>query len=225
MLAAVLLVLVSVAIPAVAQQPVDADELRATAEEILAGRAYAESQPSLIERLFDWLRELFDFNLPSPNVNAPNTGSAGLGLLRSMLAVAAILALVAWATRFVVMRRSAVAARTPDGAGRPGQSNARDLDRLAGEASRRGNHKEALRLRFEAGLIRLERKGTVSEHASRTSGALSDTLQMPEFDRLAGTLDAVMYGGRPAREADDMDSASTWPVIVARAKERVEDPS
>ncbi len=198
---------------------IDADELRETAERILSQRAYAESPPGVFSRLLDWLAELFDIDLPSPESAVSDVDPAGLAGLRTLLIVLAILALVAWGATYIIRRRTALRIAATGSSKAKAEVSANDLDRRAAEAARRGEYAEALRLRFEAGLIRLERRGVLSDHATRTSGEVADAVHLAEFDRVAGTFDAVVYGRRPAAKADDDFSASAWPVIVARAPE------
>jgi hypothetical protein len=93
-----------------------------------------------------------------------------------------------------------------------------DLERRADEAERQGDLDTALRLRFKAGLARLDDAGVVRLRPGLTNAAVSRTLRSREFDGLAGDFDEVAYGGRPATTADVTTARSTWPAVVATAK-------
>lgn len=204
-----------------ADEPLDADELRGIAEAILSDRAYARSEPGVLERLFDWLSGLFDFTPPSPELGGPQVG--GFEFLRTGLIIVAVLLLVAWATSFVIRQRSAIRATERSMFGSTGRTSIAELERLASAAAQRGAYGDSLRLRFEAGLARLERKGTLSHPETRSSGEVAETLHLPEFDQVAETFDAVVYGGREAGAADATFAAQTWPAIVAQAPATDED--
>lgn len=92
-----------------------------------------------------------------------------------------------------------------------------ELDRLAGEAEAAGRLDEALRLRFRAGLLRLDRAGALHYRPDATSGELVTTLGSAAFTGLAATFDEVVYGERPA-QASDLESARVgWPRVLAEA--------
>ena len=75
------------------------------------------------------------------------------------------------------------------------------LERAADEAERDGDLARAVRLRFRAGLLRLGDRGAIAYRPSVTTGEVRRTLDSPPFDDLAGTFEAVTYGGRAGRPA------------------------
>jgi len=77
-----------------------------------------------------------------------------------------------------------------------------DLERKADEAESRGDHLVAMRLLFQAALIRLDRAGLIDLHPGTTSGTVAETLGSPAFSAVAERFDAVVYGGKPARPDD-----------------------
>lgn len=79
-----------------------------------------------------------------------------------------------------------------------------DLERRAAEAEADGAYGDAMRLLFQALLIRLDRAGLIDLKPGTTSGTVAETLGSPDFDRAARRFDAVVYGDRPA-EAGDPD--------------------
>src|SRR5258705_1621638 len=89
-----------------------------------------------------------------------------------------------------------------------------ELERRADEAERGGDLEAALRLRFRAGLGRLDDAGVVRLRPGLTNAAVSRTLRSPRFDELAGHFDEVAYGGRPATASDVATARSAWPAVV-----------
>lgn len=79
-----------------------------------------------------------------------------------------------------------------------------ELELRADSAEVEGNHALAMRLLFQAGLIRLDRAGLIDLRPGTTSGTVAESLGSSEFDHVAERFDAVVYGDRPA-SADDPD--------------------
>ena len=94
------------------------------------------------------------------------------------------------------------------------------LERDADAAERRGDHETALRLRFRAGLLRLDRAGILRYRPSLTSGAVVRRVASPSLAVLATTLDEVVYGDRPASAGDVEDARQRWPVALEEARTR-----
>jgi uncharacterized protein DUF4129 len=96
-----------------------------------------------------------------------------------------------------------------------------ELEQRAEEAERRGELDLALRLRFRAGLLRLDDAGLVRLRPGLTNAAVSRVLRSRDFDALANDFDEVAYGGRPATAADVTSARSSWPALVATARSTV----
>ena len=96
----------------------------------------------------------------------------------------------------------------------PADEDPRRLEREAGEAERRGDLEGALRLRFRAGLLRLDRRGAIEFRPSISTLEVRRAVGSPEFDRLAATFDDVVYGGRAAQAADVQEARERWPEVV-----------
>jgi hypothetical protein len=128
-------------------------------------------------------------------------------------------ALVAAAAAFVAVRlgrrRVAAAAATGVLGRRPGAAGPDELERLAGEAERRGDHEAALRLRFRAGLLRLDAADRLDFRESLTTGAAARELRSAEFDRLARAFDEVVYGRRPPGPEDSVRAREAWRRVLA----------
>lgn len=92
-----------------------------------------------------------------------------------------------------------------------------DLERRADEALARGDHKAALRLVFQAGLIRLDRAGLIDLRPGTTSGTVTEAVGAPEFERLANRFDVVVYGDKPATGADSELARTVMASLLERA--------
>ncbi len=77
-----------------------------------------------------------------------------------------------------------------------------------------------MRLRFRAGLLRLGDKGAIRYRPSVTTGEVRRTLSSTTFDDLAGTFEAVTYGGRTAAQPDVDDARRAWPRVLEETGRR-----
>src|SRR5919206_479107 len=91
------------------------------------------------------------------------------------------------------------------------------LEREADEAERRGDLERAIRLRFRAGLLRLDRARAIELEASTTSGAVSRKLRSHDFDDVSASFDAVVYGRRPPGGEDVELSRAGWTRVLSAA--------
>jgi hypothetical protein len=95
-----------------------------------------------------------------------------------------------------------------------------DLEREADAAELAGNLERALRLRFRAGLLRLDQAGVIAYRPALTTGELTRRVPSPRLRELASAFEEIAYGGRPV-EADDLQSARAgWPRILQEVGER-----
>jgi len=89
-----------------------------------------------------------------------------------------------------------------------------ELERRAAGAEGAGDLALAVRLRFRAGLLRLDRAGVVVDRPSLTTGALTRQLPSIRLRELAVAFEEVAYGGRPA-SADDVAAARAgWASVL-----------
>lgn len=95
-----------------------------------------------------------------------------------------------------------------------------ELERRALAAERDGDLDAAVRLRFAAGLLRLDAAGAIALRPSLTSGEVGRALRSPRYDGLADTHDAIAYGGRHAAGEDAEHARAEWPVVVGEARRR-----
>jgi hypothetical protein len=134
------------------------------------------------------------------------------------LVLGALVALAVLVAALAVRRRNAAVVGTDQGSRQAARLDPDELDREATEAEQRGDLERALRLRFRAGLLRLDQVGAIRFHDGVTSRQVAADLQSPQFDALRGTFDEVVYGRRPA-STPDLDQARTrWPALLEEAR-------
>lgn len=133
----------------------------------------------------------------------------------TLWALAAVIVLVAFA---LVVERSARNRASVDVERRARVSTTlrpTALEREADEAELQGDFERALRLRFLAGLLRLEDKRVIPTARFVTSAEVGRRLNSPEFDEVARLFDEVVYGRRPAAPADLETTRSTFGRLLA----------
>jgi hypothetical protein len=94
------------------------------------------------------------------------------------------------------------------------------LERAAAEAERRGDPAQALRLRFRAGLLRLDAAGAIRLRPSMTAGEAARTVRSPTLAALARDFDEVAYGGGMADPDRVEASRRGWPTVLREAGAR-----
>lgn len=140
-------------------------------------------------------------------------------VLWPVLAALVLLAALALTRRSV--RRRARAEQTRESGRHALITSADDPDELelrADEASHAGDLDLALRLRFRAGLVRLDARKAIELRPSLTTGEVARALRSPVFTRLAASFDEVTYGGRSASAAEIEAARSGWPRVVEEAR-------
>lgn len=90
------------------------------------------------------------------------------------------------------------------------------LDRLAAAADANGEYAAAIRYRFRAGLLRLDRSGALQLRASTTSAQAARTVRSETFDGLARQFDAVAYGDARAAGRDSERSSHDWRAVLQK---------
>jgi hypothetical protein len=131
----------------------------------------------------------------------------------------AVGAIVWWLIR---MHRSPSSGRLTGllGARAASRENPSALEREADAAERAGDLERALRLRFRAGLLRLDERGAIRYRPSLTTGELRQLLGSATFDDLAARFEQVVYGREPAEPADVEAARNDWPRVVENATRR-----
>lgn len=197
------------AAPATAGAPSARDE----AADVLAQRKYQRStvpQPlrGPFQRLGEWLDDAYRWlsdRLPG--------GELGVWTLVGLV----VLLLAALLSTRVVRRHVEEEQATATAARRAGE-DPRALERRADEAERSGDHTAAVRLRFRAGLLRLDERGAIELRPGLTTGGVARQLRSETFDGLAATFDEVAYGGRDATPDDSAAARRGWTAVLGERR-------
>ena len=96
----------------------------------------------------------------------------------------------------------------------PERETPNSLERAADRAEREGDLETALRLRFRAGLLRLDARDAIRFRPSISTREVSRALRSPEFDQLAALFDGVVYGGETASPEDLAASRRNWDAVL-----------
>lgn len=198
---------------------------RQEAERILASRAFRPAQPprpllGAIRKLGDWLEPVAG---PIGRFLAP----LGRWLVRVAetpwklgLLGLAVMALAALISVRLGRRRSGMAVAGPHAGlavgGRP--RTARQLEHEADAREAAGDLGEAYRLRFLAGVLRLDEAGVLPYRTSLTTGQLVRAVRSPALGPLAATFDEVAYGGRQPEPRDLTAAKTQWPRVLEEAR-------
>jgi hypothetical protein len=194
---------------------VDGAAARSTARQILADpRFHATEPPRPFKGVLDALGDWLDRNVSQPVARAyrafvrwvPGHEATVFGLL-----IAIALTLVVFVVMRLARRRVRAAHLEPDlPRSRSRRDDPKALERRAQEAEAAGDYATAIRLRFVAGLIRLDDAGAIRYGPSLTAGQVRRKLRLQPFDRVSGSFEAVAYGGRTPTIDDVEESKAGW---------------
>ena len=197
--------------------PPDAGGPRSDAGEILSSNRYEGSDlprplkgvlddiGDALEPIGDWIEERFDDLARITPGGDVTLWSIGAALLLILLATLGSRTLRARAEAGAEVRAVASA---------PARQSAADLERDAERAEREGDLEAALRLRFRAGLLRLDAREAIRFRPSISNREVSRALNSPEFDQLAALFDGVVYGGREPSAEDVARSRRGWDAVL-----------
>lgn len=150
---------------------------------------------------------------------APVLGTRGAALLL----VAAMLAGLVAALAAIIRRRSKGSVERARGGGNwlvdPDLDPA-DLEAAADRASAAGDHGAAVRLRYEAGLLRLVDADRLVLRPETTAGSAARQVGDPTMDELTVAFEEIVYGERAATAADDDASRTGWRTLLASRSRR-----
>jgi hypothetical protein len=90
----------------------------------------------------------------------------------------------------------------------------RALERAADAAAEAGDHGRAVRLRFLAGLLRLDRADAISFRPSLITSEVEARIASAEFESLARSFDEIVYGGREALREDSERAKVGWQRVL-----------
>ncbi len=215
--------------PGTASRPVPPDRARRQARKVLDQPRYKEKElPRPFAGVLRWLGDRLDPILgpigrffgrvfgPVGRFFAILPG--GVYLLWVLLAAAA-----AFVIRVLVTRRSRARVMA-DGSGRTLlvdlDANPAELDRRAEAAEADGDLDLAVRLRYEAGLIRLVRAGRVDLRADTTASRVAEEVGGENIESLTRTFERVVYGSDDATAADVAEARTRWLTLLGTKAQR-----
>ncbi len=196
-------------------------QARRDAQAILDGEAFQTKTGSRpLRGVLEWIGD----GLAPIGRAITRTWNATLGQLPPMAMWVVVIAIIAGAI-FLIARnaQSRAAARslsntnyTPDD--RFDTLTATDLESEAASAEQHGDLALALRLRFRAGLLRLEYDAhAIVNRPGLTTREVRSTLQLEQFNSLANTFEGVTYGNQVADHDDTAESRTQWPSVIREA--------
>ena len=108
-------------------------------------------------------------------------------------------------------------AEVPIGEETGSRKDPRELERRAEEAERRGEFVAAVRLRFLAGLARLDASGARRVRPALTAAGAARELRSPRLAELARVYDEVVFGGLRARREEAEAAREGWRAVISEA--------
>lgn len=189
----------------------EAEAARRDARQILEGDRYrSRDVPRPLRGVLRWIGDrVTDASEPLRDLLSTPAGVVATIVVVTVVSAVLAVGAVRRRNRTHVQREARSSqARRPD----PGA-----LERRADEAAAAGDHGAAVRLRFRAGILRLEDAGAISVRPDTTTQRLVSALPSPTLTELARTFDEVAYGDRPAGEDDVEAARAGWPEVVSRA--------
>jgi hypothetical protein len=73
-----------------------------------------------------------------------------------------------------------------------------------------------VRLRFRAGLLRLDRRHVIEYRQSLTTGEVARAVRSRAFTEVGERFDAIAYGGRRAERQDAEHARRGWAEVLER---------
>lgn len=192
-------------------------EARRDAEEVLHGRRF---KPARVPRPFaGLLRTLGRWLEPVGEPIGRLWSRVSDSLVGQLVMVGVVFLVAALASIRLIGRRSPENVHRARPFGVAGHSlDPDELERDAAAAERAGDLDHAVRLRFVAGVLRLDRAGVITYRSSLTTGQLRARVPSGLFTELAAAFEEIAYGGRPAQEADVQAATEAWPRVLAEAR-------
>jgi hypothetical protein len=199
------------------QQGSAADAQRRAAQVLDERRFKGAELPQPFKKPLEWLGDRLE-----PIVSWMNDSGRGLPggsfTLWLMLAIAIILATGSITTTTV--RRRATAIERARAAALPEAEDPHALERMADRAEQEGQFERAVRLRFRAGLLRLDRRHVLVYRPSLTTSEVARAIKAPAFAEVGARFDEIAYGGRQAERGDAEAAKRGWKDVLAQAEAR-----
>lgn len=200
--------------------PLDSDDLQARAEAIVSGSAYAGERESFLspvtrfiddvmERIRDWLSASGEVRTGTPTTQVdPGRPSYGWLLLAAMLVLAVVVATV------IARRRISAETDQQRAMDVERRGDAEELEDLANAAEAAGRFEDALRLRFRAGLMRLDDLDVIAYDPAMATGAVRSAVAMAEFDTVASQFERVAYSDYAPQQTDVTSHQQGWQTVL-----------
>ena len=201
-----------------AERGVAPADARRDAQQILDARRYKGAQVprpfagpiawlgDRIQPVIDWIDDL-------------GRSVPGGPIVLWMVLAALVLSAAAGVTSQTIRRR-AIAIERARTAALPATEDPHQLERAADRAERDGDWELAVRLRFRAGLLRLDRRRVLVYRPSLTTGEIARATGSRSFAEIGDRFDAIVYGGRPAEQEDAEAAKRGWEAVQAEAVAR-----
>jgi uncharacterized protein DUF4129 len=188
-------------------------EARREAQRVLEQRRYHGAElPRPFAGPLGWLGDKLEPVLDW--INGQGAEVPGGPIVLWMLLAAGVL-LAAFTVTGTTIRRRALAIEQARRAALPATDDPRALEREAERAERDGDWERAVRLRFRAGLLRLDRRKVIVYRPSLTTGEVARAVSSPAFREVGDRFDAIAYGGRPAEQDDAEHARRGWAEVLA----------
>jgi hypothetical protein len=193
-------------------------EARAQARAVLDdARYHGAGLPRPLEKPLAWLSDRLE-----PVIDRINDLGGGVPggppVVWTLFAI--LVLLLASMVTSTSIRRRAIAIERERAAAVPEADDPHALERAAGEAERDGQWERAVRLRFRAGLLRLDRRKVLDYRPSLTTGEVARTIRVPAFDEVGARFDEIAYGGRAAEREDAEASERGWKDVLTEVARR-----
>jgi hypothetical protein len=193
-----------------------ASDPRAEARDVLAERRFHQTQvPGPFKGILEWIGDrLPSFDVPLGWLDDFLPGGRSI----VWIFLAAVFGGLGWAvSRRLLTSRIRASTQAEQALAAARDEDPRGLDRRADAAEAAGDLEAALRLRFRAGLLRLDERGAIEFRPSISTYEVRRALHSEDFDGLAATFDDVVYGGRPPEDEDLAAARERWPAVVRNA--------
>jgi hypothetical protein len=202
---------------------VSPEEARGIASDILTQRRFGGSTSprpfkGLVDQLDEWLRPIGEvarriFDAIARHL--PGGRASVWSILGGLVIVAAAIFTLWLARRRVRVQEREARWKTAESGLDPSA-----LESAAEEAESAGELELAIRLRFRAGLLRLDRAKVIDFRESITSYEVGRVLRSASFEHLARDFDEVVYGRREPRLEDVALAREEWGNVLAETGRR-----
>jgi len=193
-----------------------ADRQRAAA--VLADRRYTGTKlPQPLKKPLQWLGDRLE---PIAEwINGRGAVVPG-GPIALWTILAALVVVAAGSITGTTIRRRALAIERARAAALPEADDPQALERTADRAEQAGDFERAVRLRFRAGLLRLDRRHVLVYRPSLTTGEVARAIRAPAFAEVGARFDEIAYGGRTAQREDAEAAKRGWKDVLTQAEPR-----